>query len=244
VFGGSSGSAMNDLHALNLATQIWVPLFPGGAPPHPRFCHTTLLCGVSRIVVFGGFDGVSRRNDMFQLDLNVGRLGVRVAVPESSLKPHLATLVDNPAFADAWFAVGDQVVGAHRALLARFPLLAQLAQASSEAAPAAVKDMAPATFVNLLKFAYTDDCPEFGGDGLVLMFEAAERFNMDRLKALCQNAMLDVLTVDNAAQFFSKADKVRGFSPEPRDVRSTDVVVAARRRPHAGAGLQLHPSAL
>jgi len=139
----------------------------------------------------------------------VGRLGVRLTVPESSLRSFLGAQLKDAALADAWFKVEDAVVPAHKLLLARFPPLLELGAASTRDKPAVVADMSARTFATVLKFAYTDDCPELVDDALVLMFEAAERFQMDRLKALCQNAMLDVLSVDNAASFFAKADTHR-----------------------------------
>ena len=39
------------------------------------------------------------------------------------------------------------------------------------------------------------------------VFEAADRFGIDRLKAVCQNAMLDCLDCNNAASLFASADK-------------------------------------
>lgn len=44
VFAGSSGSAMHDLHQLNLACSPpkWSQSFRGGAPGH-RFCHVAVV---------------------------------------------------------------------------------------------------------------------------------------------------------------------------------------------------------
>ena len=219
VFGGSSGSAMNDLHELVLSTardgadgllkithSTWVPLFPGGIVPHPRFCHSAVMYGSSKVVLFGGFDGITRSSDVFQLNLNVGRLGVRVDVPQSSLVSDLGQLVNNPEGADvAFLAEGTRVPG-HRLLLRRIPYFAELFRSAPTQTEFPIENVPLATFLNVLLYAYTDDC-DFAHNSVVSLFQAADRFNVERLKLMCQNAMLDVLDASNASSLLARADK-------------------------------------
>jgi len=218
VFGGSSGSAMNDLHELNMRTLSWVPLFPGGTAPEPRFCHSMVLMGESKVVVFGGYDGVTRRNDMLQLNINVGRLGQRVEVTPSTLVRELGAMVESEKYSDIKFLVEEKIVPAHRFILSRFPYFVNLMEGSKTAeskegnsmdssAPVEIKGMRHATFVNFLRYVYTDGLDIVKMNDVVELFEAADRFGIDRLKAVCQNAMLDCLDCNNAASLFSSADK-------------------------------------
>ena len=215
VFGGSSGSAMNDLHELNMKTLSWIPLFPGGTAPEPRFCHSMVLAGESKLVIFGGYDGVSRRNDMLQLNINVGRLGQRIEVPQSTLFRELGALVGNEKFADIRFNVEGTTVPAHRVILSRFPFFVSMMETSNgtegkdvEGSDAIeIKGIRHATFLNFLRYVYTDALDIVKMNDVVELFEAAERFGIERLKAVCQNSMLDCLDCNNAASLFASADK-------------------------------------
>ncbi len=72
VFGGFDGaSRFNDVWALDLAgTPAWSELAPTGTPPSGRGSHTAIHDPVrDRMVVFGGFDGINRLNDVWALDL-------------------------------------------------------------------------------------------------------------------------------------------------------------------------------
>ncbi len=59
VYGGSTGSAMNDFWELRLDSQTWAPVSMTGQPPCPRFCHAAVQIGDS-MLVFGGYDGSER----------------------------------------------------------------------------------------------------------------------------------------------------------------------------------------
>jgi N-acetylneuraminic acid mutarotase len=210
VFGGSSGSAMNDLHELNMQTLSWVPLFPGGTAPEPRFCHSMVLADDAKLVVFGGYDGVSRRNDLLQLNINVGRVGQRVDVPKSTILHDLGGLVGNDRFSDVQFTVEDKVVPAHKLILFRIAHFSKLfADNDKDSAHSSftIENVKHSTFVNLLRYIYTDSVDIVKHGELVELFEVADKFGIDRLKAVCQNAMLDCIDNNNAASLFSSADK-------------------------------------
>jgi len=70
VFGGYSGSTLNDVWALSLAgTPAWTQLTPSGTPPSARYLHSTIYDPVrDRMMVFGGYSG-SLTNDVWVLSL-------------------------------------------------------------------------------------------------------------------------------------------------------------------------------
>jgi hypothetical protein len=70
VFGGDSGSYLNDVWALSLAgTPAWTQLTPSGTPPSARYEHSAIYDPVrDRMVVFGGYSG-SYFNDVWALSL-------------------------------------------------------------------------------------------------------------------------------------------------------------------------------
>ncbi len=62
VFGGSTGSAMNDFHRLDLSTNKWSQVSSTGPVPGHRFCHVACVYNTS-MYVFGGYNGSNRLND-------------------------------------------------------------------------------------------------------------------------------------------------------------------------------------
>jgi SdrD B-like domain/Galactose oxidase, central domain/Kelch motif len=69
VFGGYAGGPQNDVWALSLAgSPAWSQLAPTGTPPSARYSNTAIYDPMrDRMVVFGGNDVSSRRNDLWTL---------------------------------------------------------------------------------------------------------------------------------------------------------------------------------
>ncbi|CAN0058273.1 unnamed protein product [Hapterophycus canaliculatus] len=65
VFGGSTGSAMNDFHELRLDKCRWQQVQALGNAPNQRFCHVACV-NKDSMFVFGGYDGTSRLNDLVE----------------------------------------------------------------------------------------------------------------------------------------------------------------------------------
>jgi hypothetical protein len=88
VFGGYSGSRLNDVWALSLAgTPAWIELTPSGTLPIARYFHSAIYDPVrDRMVVFGGHAG-SYLNDVWALGW-----GSTTAVDEPEAPPLLSGL--------------------------------------------------------------------------------------------------------------------------------------------------------
>jgi hypothetical protein len=73
VFGGSSGSRLNDCWELSLSgTPTWSPLATSGSPPEARFGHRAVYDPVrDRMLVFAGL-GSALKNDVWALDFAAG----------------------------------------------------------------------------------------------------------------------------------------------------------------------------
>jgi hypothetical protein len=71
MFGGNGGNFRNDVWALSLAgSPVWSALAPAGGPPSGRDGHAAIYDPLrDRMVAFGGYDGLSRRNDAWVLSL-------------------------------------------------------------------------------------------------------------------------------------------------------------------------------
>jgi hypothetical protein len=74
VFGGwRSGSVLDEVWVLNLATGSWTEATPGGTPPAARRGHSAVFDGASnRMVVFGGLGSGGFHNDLWALSLTPG----------------------------------------------------------------------------------------------------------------------------------------------------------------------------
>lgn len=70
VFRGGDGSAyLNDLHALNVDTMKWRQIATVGNAPEPRADHASAyLCLTKELIIFGGWNGRERLNDMHLLN--------------------------------------------------------------------------------------------------------------------------------------------------------------------------------
>jgi len=215
VFGGSTGSAMNDFHELHLDAATWKPVTqasPVSQTPGPRFCHVAVVYGDS-MFVFGGYDGAKRLNDFQEFYFGPDDSG-HFDIPCSSLVSDLRDLVDSDTFSDVTFVVEGTAVHAHKVLCMRcqyFQAMLLGDMLESRATEIAIPDVRRAIFVALLEYLYTDsvDVPL---DSTMELFEAADKFGVERLKKICEAKMLASINVENAAGIFLAADQYHASS--------------------------------
>ncbi|KAL6661107.1 hypothetical protein ACP70R_000491 [Stipagrostis hirtigluma subsp. patula] len=139
-----------------------------------------------------------------------------ILVPPSDIGRHLGHLLDCNVGADVSFIVGSDRFLAHRAVLAaRSPVSrAELFGSMAEATVASItlQDIDPAAFRIMLRFMYTDELPADDelGDSLADMMQhllaAADRYALDRLKAMCALKLWENVTVDTVASVLASAE--------------------------------------
>ena len=205
VFGGSSGAARNDFWEYRFEQNRWtqIEIEPGIA----RFCHTAVLFS-DRMYIHAGYDGQHRLGDTVST-----RVPENLALdcPPSRLMEDLAALVGSQQFADVCFVLDDATrVFAHRVLLSRvdyFSALFSLDMRERDQQELLLPNVAAATFRHLLEFVYTDQFAEpLSPEDAAVVFEAADRFGMDRLKAVCEQTILASINIDNACTILHSAD--------------------------------------
>ena len=91
VLGGYDGAENGELWALEFSPTLqWVQLSPGGAPPDPR--HSASLVYDSsrdRLLLFGGYDGSTSKDDLWELPLSGGFAWAPLtAPPQAPLARH------------------------------------------------------------------------------------------------------------------------------------------------------------
>ncbi|CAL4941933.1 unnamed protein product [Urochloa decumbens] len=146
-----------------------------------------------------------------------------VTVPPPDLHQHLGALLATKEGADVTFQVAGETLCAHRCVLAaRSPVFkAELFGAMKEGTNTAVvrvDDMEADVFRALLHFVYTDtldDC-NWHGDGVKQQKEAAmaqhllvaaDRYNLERLKLICEEKLLKHIDADSVTAFLVLAEQ-------------------------------------
>ncbi|RCV39112.1 hypothetical protein SETIT_8G197500v2 [Setaria italica] len=125
-----------------------------------------------------------------------------VAVPPSDLHKALAELLSKGEGADVTFDVDGELFPAHRNVLgARSSVFkAELFGSMKEkmAAPVVIRDMESYVFKALLHFIYTDSLPAMeAGEEIVMaqhLLVAADRYDLKRLKSICENKLCGRVT--------------------------------------------------
>ncbi|GJN15676.1 hypothetical protein PR202_gb02612 [Eleusine coracana subsp. coracana] len=143
-----------------------------------------------------------------------------IPVPPSDIGKHIGTLLDSKDGMDVSFAIGDEILFAHRAVLAaRSPALREQLLGSTGNAtrspPIAITThkITPATFRAMLRFIYTDNLPgdnELGHpstEALHNLLAAADWYALHRLKLLCANKLWNDISVDTVAATLACAKK-------------------------------------
>jgi N-acetylneuraminic acid mutarotase len=211
VFGGSTGSAMNDLHELQLpATPTvaarWRPVQTSKiGQPRPRFCHVGVAYNDS-MFCFGGYSGADRLNDFIRFDFAVYDLSFEV--PPSTVINDLRSMINDSTLSDITFVVEDKPIYAHKLLLARssyFQALFLGNMRESTLETIRLEQVRYPIFMQVLEYLYSDHVRISFNDAMEL-FEAADLFCIPRLKTMCEKRMLQSITVDNAATIFHAAD--------------------------------------
>jgi speckle-type POZ protein len=129
-----------------------------------------------------------------------------VLVPESDLHTHFAGMLKDGEGTDVTFSVSGQLFNAHRYVLAarsrvfKAELFGQMKETTMKGIK--IDDMEPEIFEALLHFIYTDslpsNCDVDQNATLQHLLVAADRYGLDRLKAICEGMLserIDVQTV-------------------------------------------------
>ncbi|EER91604.1 BTB/POZ and MATH domain-containing protein 1 [Sorghum bicolor] len=142
-----------------------------------------------------------------------------VAVPPLELPQHLGALLLAGKGADLRFLVGDKTFAAHRCVLgARSPvfdamLFGQMKEGTATENCIRIDDMAPQVFQTLLHFIYTDSLPETieqddsGATMAQHLLEAADRYDLQRLKLICEDRLCQQIDVSTVATTLALAEQ-------------------------------------
>ncbi|KAL6857235.1 hypothetical protein ACP4OV_018617 [Aristida adscensionis] len=142
-----------------------------------------------------------------------------IKVPPPEMVAQFSMLLEDMDSADVTFLVGGETFHAHRLVLAvRSPVFkAQLFGPMKESGTQSLTicEMQPAVFKLLLHYIYTESLPSMYGDDkanksydmLCHLLKAADRYGIERLKAICERMLWIELDVVNVSMTLALADQ-------------------------------------
>ncbi|XP_038104919.1 protein roadkill isoform X2 [Culex quinquefasciatus] len=134
---------------------------------------------------------------------------IQFKVPECKLSEDLGILFDNEKFSDVTLAVGGREFQAHKAILAaRSPVFAAMFEHEMEERKqnrVAITDVDHEVLKEMLRFIYTGKAPNLDkmADDLLA---AADKYALEKLKVMCEEALCVNLSVETAAETLILAD--------------------------------------
>lgn len=210
LFGGSTGSARNDLYSFSFETSQWHEVRPAAAAgqkavvPCPRFCHTCEVYNNS-LYVFGGYDGQQRLNDFWYFKL---AMEIKIDIPPSSIISDLRDFLNEQKLSDVTFVVEGKSVYAHKLLCMRcsyFRAMFEGQMREAQQKTVTINNVSHRVFLALLEYLYTDDV-EISMDIAMELFVAADQFGVERLKRMCEKKILLSINIDSAATIMQAAN--------------------------------------
>ncbi|KAH7731639.1 speckle-type poz protein [Aphelenchoides avenae] len=130
-------------------------------------------------------------------------------IPPGRLSEDMGTLFEKHQFSDLIIACGSKEYPVHKAVLAsRSPVFGamfehEMTEARSDRV--VIDDIEPEVVKELLRFMYTDNAPNLDRMADELL-AAADKYQLDRLKGMCEQALHASLTTENACDTLILAD--------------------------------------
>ncbi|KAF7070455.1 hypothetical protein CFC21_075976 [Triticum aestivum] len=188
-----------------------------GAGVIRRFACIGAFCGYENFIRLEELEEFLLKDDCFWVRCNITVVEflretappprpVVAAIPPPDWAQHFGDLLRSKQGANVMLDVGGETFAAHRCVLAaRSPVFeAELYGAMEERnAYVRIDDMRAEVFRNLLHFAYTDELPpETIEDGAAMaqdLLKAADRYDMERLKLVCEDKLWTHIDASTAA---------------------------------------------
>lgn len=135
---------------------------------------------------------------------------VQFKVPDCRLSDDLGSLFDSSEFADVTLACNGREFPCHKAILtSRSQVLAAMFQHDMRERKhnrVEVNDMDPEVMSEMLRFIYTDKVSNLENMAADLL-AAADKYALDRLKVMCEEALCNNLSIDNVSEVLILADR-------------------------------------
>ena len=134
-----------------------------------------------------------------------------IAVPECDVSTHFGSLLSSEEFSDVTLVVGSEELKAHRLVLsARSPVFKTMFQVDMRenlTNRVEITDIELPVVQEMLTFIYTGNSPNLNLKNMAskLLF-AADKYQLDRLKLMCEEALSCKLNLGNVSQMLELAE--------------------------------------
>jgi speckle-type POZ protein len=159
--------------------------------------------------------GLSSTCPVFQVIIDhrkLNQLQTAITHGQQQILNHLSKLLDTETMADVNFIVKGQEVKAHSAIVVSgSPVMAAMFETGkfkeSLTKKVEIKDIEPSTFRQMLRYLYTGETPKLEWTNQTeLLFLAADKYQIDGLKKICEESLVDNLCLRNAVHLLVLAD--------------------------------------
>ncbi|XP_028713275.1 speckle-type POZ protein-like [Peromyscus leucopus] len=171
----------------------------------------SLLAATGRLYVPVSCRWVCRQVSMVQDSFNISDQSMKpgIQVPRCTLADELGELWENSRFTDCCLVVAGQEFQAHKAILAaRSPVFRAMFQHDMEESRKnriEIPDLEPQVFKAMMNFIYTGTAPDLDSMADSVM-AAADKYGLEHLKVMCEDALCRDLNVENTAHTLYLAD--------------------------------------
>uniref|UniRef100_A0A0N5B6T1 BTB domain-containing protein n=1 Tax=Strongyloides papillosus TaxID=174720 RepID=A0A0N5B6T1_STREA len=135
---------------------------------------------------------------------------INISVPQSKLLLNYGNMFDSSLFTDYIIKVGNTEIKVHKAVLAaRSPVFYDILNSTSEESQKniiEIKDFNAEVVKKTLKYIYKDEVSDIK-DMENEIFEIANKYELDRLKAIAEQSMCNSLSIENVCERFALSDK-------------------------------------
>lgn len=160
------------------------------------------------LYLFGGYNGQVVLNDFYEYRF------APISIPPPTLLSDLRFLINNKELSDVTFIVEGRPVHASRVHLAarsehfRAMFFGGMRESESDT-EIELSDVTYEVFLKMLEFLFTDTVTDISPDVAVPLLIASERYLLDRLKGLCEDAIRKSITSQNVVHIFMAAHRHR-----------------------------------
>ncbi|XP_052575306.1 speckle-type POZ protein-like [Peromyscus californicus insignis] len=132
-----------------------------------------------------------------------------IQVPRCTLADELGELWASSHFTDCYLVVAGQEFQAHKAILAaRSPVFRAMFEHDMEESKTnrvEIHDLEPQVFKAMMDFIYTGTAPDLDSMAAAVL-AAADKYGLEHLKVMCEDALCRDFSVENAAHTLFLAD--------------------------------------
>lgn len=142
-----------------------------------------------------------------------------LSIPACKMQQDFETILKNQQFTDVTLIVEGRSIKAHKVILAtRSPVFAAMFTEDNRQNQVTITDMKYGVAQKLLQFMYTGKT-EIEPNTADLLMAAADKYDLVRLKAQCEQTILNTLTISTAIKVLIFADRINAEQLKSRAIK-------------------------